>query len=119
VELQELRVDWKPGSENLADYFTKTHPVHHHIEQRHVYVKDPPRQKQPTIPSRLRQEIKEIYIQEAANCNEGLHEGPSLNFTATLSLFNKYSTATLLIEVAASTVWRRGGWCQTDTCKTK
>lgn len=44
VELQELRVDWKPGSENLADYFTKTHPVHHHLEQRQVYVKDPPRQ---------------------------------------------------------------------------
>jgi hypothetical protein len=40
VALDELRVEWRPGKENLADFFTKTHPVHHHLAQRKVYVHD-------------------------------------------------------------------------------
>ena len=40
VDIDELRVEWRPGSENLADYFTKTHPVHHHLSQRKTFVHD-------------------------------------------------------------------------------
>ena len=40
VELDELRVEWRPGQDNLADFFTKTHPVHHHLSQRKLYVHD-------------------------------------------------------------------------------
>jgi hypothetical protein len=40
VDLDELRVEWRPGSENLADYFTKIHPVHHHLAQRQTYIRD-------------------------------------------------------------------------------
>jgi hypothetical protein len=40
VDLDELRVEWRAGKDNLADYFTKTHPVHHHLSQRQIYVRD-------------------------------------------------------------------------------
>ena len=40
VATDELRIQWRPGKENLADFFTKTHPVHHHLAQRQVYVQD-------------------------------------------------------------------------------
>jgi hypothetical protein len=31
----QFRYYWKPGPTNQADYYTKHHPAHHHIEQRH------------------------------------------------------------------------------------
>jgi hypothetical protein len=31
---------WKPGKFNLADFFTKAHPVHHHVSIRKKYVID-------------------------------------------------------------------------------
>jgi hypothetical protein len=33
-------VEWKPGISNLADFFTKAHPVHHHLMVRSIYVTD-------------------------------------------------------------------------------
>jgi hypothetical protein len=57
------------------------------------------------MPTQLRQKIEAMHIQEPPNCNGGHRKGPSLNYTATLLSFNKYSTAdaALLLEVAAST----------------
>ena len=42
VDLDAFVIKWEPGSENLADYFTKNHPVHHHKSMRNVYVTDKP-----------------------------------------------------------------------------
>jgi hypothetical protein len=42
VDMNEIRVEWQPGCDNLADFFTKTHPVHHHLSQRTAYVEDKP-----------------------------------------------------------------------------
>ena len=42
VELDNFTIEWEPGATNLADYFTKNHPVHHHQSMRHVYVTDQP-----------------------------------------------------------------------------
>jgi hypothetical protein len=52
-------VTWQPGGSNLADYFTKTHPAHHYVATRPLYIEDPsangwttvtlpPRRRQPT-----------------------------------------------------------------------
>ena len=38
VDMHTFRVEWEPGATNLADYFTKNHPVHHHQSKRTVYV---------------------------------------------------------------------------------
>jgi hypothetical protein len=38
----DLNVTWHPGTTNLADFFTKTHPVHHHLRERCRYVEDDP-----------------------------------------------------------------------------
>ena len=45
VDLDEFIIEWEPGSTNLADYFTKNHPVHHHQSMRNVYVHDKPAEK--------------------------------------------------------------------------
>jgi hypothetical protein len=42
VELDTFIIEWQPGAVNLADYFTKNHPVHHHQSMRNVYVQDKP-----------------------------------------------------------------------------
>ena len=42
VELDNFTIEWEPGATNLADYFTKNHPVHHHLTMRNVYVHDTP-----------------------------------------------------------------------------
>ncbi len=34
-------VTWQPGGSNLADYFTKTHPAHHYVAMRPLYIEDP------------------------------------------------------------------------------
>ncbi len=34
-------ITWEPGSTNLADYFTKVHPVKHYKAMRHFFVRDP------------------------------------------------------------------------------
>jgi len=36
----QFKVLWGAGVENLADFFTKTHPVHHHKSARRSYVHD-------------------------------------------------------------------------------
>ena len=46
VQQRKISVIWKPGSENLADFFTKTHPVHHHKTMRNRYVTDTPQTKE-------------------------------------------------------------------------
>ena len=40
VRLGHFHVYWRPGCENLADYFTKTHPVHHIRTMRPSLVSD-------------------------------------------------------------------------------
>ena len=38
VKQQKFRVTWKRGKLNLADFFTKAHPVHHHLAMRKIYL---------------------------------------------------------------------------------
>ena len=38
VKQKKFKVTWKAGKLNLADFFTKAHPVHHHIAIRSKYV---------------------------------------------------------------------------------
>jgi len=38
VQQQQLIVYWRPGTENLADYFTKYHAALHHREIRNTYI---------------------------------------------------------------------------------
>lgn len=38
IHQKQFLVYWQPGSENLADYFTKHHPASHHREQRNIYL---------------------------------------------------------------------------------
>lgn len=41
VRQQQFKVCWKPGTDNLADFFTKRHPVKHFQSMRKFYVTDP------------------------------------------------------------------------------
>lgn len=38
----QFLVTWQPGSKNLADFFTKSHPVHHQRAMRSTFVNTPP-----------------------------------------------------------------------------
>ena len=38
VKLRVFRITWKAGKFNLADFFTKAHPVKHHLDIRWKYV---------------------------------------------------------------------------------
>ena len=38
VKQTDFFVYWKPGSQNMGDYFTKHHPPHHHREIRATYL---------------------------------------------------------------------------------
>ena len=38
VKLKTFKITWKAGKLNLADFFTKAHPVKHHLEIRWKYV---------------------------------------------------------------------------------
>ena len=38
VDLGNFTVTWQPGADNLADFFTKAHPVQHHIEMMRIYL---------------------------------------------------------------------------------
>ena len=40
IKLRVFKVTWKAGKLNLADFFTKAHPVHHHTAIRWKYVLD-------------------------------------------------------------------------------
>jgi hypothetical protein len=40
IKQNHFLIEWQPGSTNLADFFTKAHPVHHHKDVRHFYVSD-------------------------------------------------------------------------------
>jgi hypothetical protein len=48
VRQGQFRIHWKKGSDNLADYFTKHHPVAHHRSIRKVYFHEP--SDAPTVP---------------------------------------------------------------------
>ena len=37
VKLKNFKVNWRPGNENLADFFTKSHPVNHHLKMMNIY----------------------------------------------------------------------------------
>jgi hypothetical protein len=41
VDQGQFNVSWKPGYTNLADYFTKAHPVHHFKSMRSTFVMTP------------------------------------------------------------------------------
>jgi len=41
VRMGLFKVIWKEGKNNLADFFTKAHPVHHHKDMRKFYVHTP------------------------------------------------------------------------------
>jgi hypothetical protein len=41
-------IHWKPGKDNLADFFTKLHPPKYHREKRALYVSDIPKNKRTT-----------------------------------------------------------------------
>ena len=38
IKLGNFTITWKPGAINLADFFTKAHPVNHHLAMRNVYL---------------------------------------------------------------------------------
>ena len=38
VEMKVFKITWKAGKLNLADFFTKAHPVKHHLSIRWKYV---------------------------------------------------------------------------------
>ena len=38
VLAKTFNVTWQSGNSNLADFFTKAHPVHHHLAMRKFYV---------------------------------------------------------------------------------
>ncbi len=42
IRQKHFHVEWKPGTTNLADFFTKAHSCKHHTEVRPYYVVDPP-----------------------------------------------------------------------------
>jgi hypothetical protein len=50
-------VSWKPGVSNLADFFTKAHPVYHHKAMRENYV-DTPRINSPRINASFRRKSR-------------------------------------------------------------
>ena len=37
INLGNFTINWKPGSENLADFFTKAHSVEHHLKMISLY----------------------------------------------------------------------------------
>jgi hypothetical protein len=41
IRQNQFQIHWKKGSTNLADYYTKHHPVTHHKAMQPVYYKDP------------------------------------------------------------------------------
>ena len=41
VNQGKLTISWAEGASNLADYFTKAHPVHHYVTMRRTYVYTP------------------------------------------------------------------------------
>ena len=50
-----FNVIWQPGKSNLADFFTKAHPVHHHLAMRRFFVQTN------DVPRRL----NDVYLQKA------------------------------------------------------
>ena len=38
VSQKQFTVSWKPGSENLADYYTKIQPEEHTLKMRPIYI---------------------------------------------------------------------------------
>ena len=41
VQQLNFSITWEKGAGNLADYFTKAHPVHHYVTMRSTYVSTP------------------------------------------------------------------------------
>jgi hypothetical protein len=38
IRQKHFKVEWKPGLNNLADFFTKAHSCKHHLAVRHIYL---------------------------------------------------------------------------------
>ena len=51
---KQFHVHWRPGIDNLADYFTKKHSTQHHKDMRRFFVSDPPPLTAPDTPSARR-----------------------------------------------------------------
>jgi hypothetical protein len=41
AQQKQFHIYWAPGSTNLADYFTKHHPAHHHAKMRPIFLHKP------------------------------------------------------------------------------
>jgi hypothetical protein len=41
VAMGHFQLNWRPGKLNLADFFTKAHPIHHHVTMSRFFVKYP------------------------------------------------------------------------------
>ena len=52
VQQKQFIVHWRPGSDNLADYFTKHHSPSHHRCMRDQYLLPPPGAPTPSTPPR-------------------------------------------------------------------
>ena len=50
VRQQEFILKWKPGTHNLADFFTKTHPIHHFKSMKNIYLTYSPQLSQSSLP---------------------------------------------------------------------
>jgi hypothetical protein len=60
VQQGHFIVSWRPGTENLADFFTKAHSVKHHMAMRILYVSD-------SLPEVIRQCSRARYIARRLN----------------------------------------------------
>ena len=63
VRQKHFDVFWRKGASNLADYFTKIHPVKHHRAYRHLYVYDPPQEQQWTSAQSRRNQTRQSKLQ--------------------------------------------------------
>jgi hypothetical protein len=61
VKQEHFKIEWCPGLLNLADYFTKVHPVHHYVSHRQYFV-NTYNQSTFTSPSRLQRKASRLVI---------------------------------------------------------
>ena len=89
----QFNVKWKPGVDNLADFFTKLHPPKYHRETRHLYVSDPTRNqliRQHSVPHDKIASNNEIWKpeQDMQNAGEGVLMIPSITSSAAAATHN-------------------------------
>jgi hypothetical protein len=54
IKQQQISVFWRPGTDNLADFFTKALPVHRHQAIKHNFVHCPPNPSNLSLPRHTR-----------------------------------------------------------------